>query len=121
LGEERVGVGGGGGHQVHRAEAAGVVEGDAGAIVHIKDDMIVLFGRGVVVVPFAQRFALIGGRRDEHPARHAEMDEERFAGGEIGEDVFRAAAQERTRAPVSRSAMRGGKGQRRSGRLTWRG
>jgi hypothetical protein len=32
-------------------------------------------------------------RRDDHAARHAEMDDQRLARGQIGEDVFRPAAQ----------------------------
>ncbi len=57
--QQGVAVGAGGGHQVHRAEAAGIVEGDAGAVFHIEHDMVMLFGRGMVVVPFTQRFARI--------------------------------------------------------------
>ncbi len=71
------------------------------------------FGRGWWVVELAQHRA-----RHQHAPRHAEVPQERLAGGEVGEQVFRTAAQRGDGGAVRRSAMRSGSGQRRSGRFT---
>src|SRR5690606_11434898 len=70
------------GDEVHRAEAARVVEADLGTVLENEDDMVV-------------RIARDGrGRLDQnHPPRHAEMDEESLAAVEVNEDVLGAAAE----------------------------
>ena len=70
--------------QVHRAETPCVIEGDARPAPHVQDHMVMLFRRGVVVVKFSDL-----GAGYQHPARHAQMDQKRLAGGEVGQDVFR--------------------------------
>ena len=87
-GEQRVGVEHGRRHEVDQAEAAGVVEGEAGAVVEVEDDVVVLFGRRVRVVEDADR-----GAGDEDAAGHAEVDDQRLAAVEVGEEILGAAAQ----------------------------
>ncbi len=82
--------------------------------VHGQHHMVVLLRRGMVVVELAQHRA-----RNQHPPRHAEVDQQRLARGEVGEDVLRPPPQRPH--PLRRSAARpcrSGRGQRRSGRLT---
>ena len=71
-------------HQVHRAEPAWIVEGDAGAVRHVQHDMIMLLRCRVVVHELPERVA-----RNQHASRHAQMDQQRLSAVEIGEDVFR--------------------------------
>ncbi len=87
-----------GGDQIHRAEAAGVVEGNARAGVGIKHHMVMFLGRGVGEGEAAGHVghalcASCAGRGNQHAARHAQMNDQGLAGIEIGEDVFRPAAQ----------------------------
>ena len=76
------------GHEVDEAEAAGVVEGEAGAVVEVEDDVVVLLRRRVRVVEGADR-----GAGDEDAAGHAEVDDQGLAPVEVGEEVLGAAAQ----------------------------
>jgi demethylmenaquinone methyltransferase / 2-methoxy-6-polyprenyl-1,4-benzoquinol methylase len=100
-------------HQVHRAEAAGVVERNPRAAFHVKDHMVMLLRCGVVMMELAQHHA-----RNQHSPRHAKVDQQRLARIEVGQDVLRPPRSAVIRLPVSRSAIPTGKGQRRSGRLT---
>ena len=76
--------------EVQGAEAAGVVEGDARAALDVEDDVVVLLGRRVRVVEGAE---LRPG--DEEPARHAEVQDQRLAAVEVGEQVLRAPPERR--------------------------
>ncbi len=83
LGQKGMRLGAGGVHQVHRAKAAGVVKGNPRAALHMKHDMIVLFGGGVIVDKATKRVT-----RNQHPPRHAKMDQKRLTRGQIGKDVL---------------------------------
>ncbi len=75
-------------HQIHRAKAAGVVERNPRPTTHMKNDMVML-GRGRVrLVKFTDHMP-----RDQHPARHAQVDQQCFRTVEINEDIFGSAAQ----------------------------
>jgi demethylmenaquinone methyltransferase / 2-methoxy-6-polyprenyl-1,4-benzoquinol methylase len=93
------------GHEVHRAKTAGVVEGDPGAALHVQNHMVMLLRRGVVVVELAQHRA-----GNQHPARHAKVNEQRLTPIQIGEDVFRPPPQRqdpRPGQPVGHSFRQG--------------
>ena len=68
-------------NEVHHAEAPRIVERHNRTVGELEDDVIVSVGRRGVC------------GRDAERARHAEVDEERIAGGQIEEQVFSAAAQ----------------------------
>ncbi len=80
-------------HDLHRAEPARIVEGDHRAVRHVKHDMVVrqksLDARGD-----SSRVAL-SSLLAQHAerARHAEMHQQHVAGGQIGEQIFGAAAE----------------------------
>lgn len=82
--EAGIAVEGGGGPQLHKAEAAGIIIGDAVAALHIEDDMIMFGGGGERIVELAER-----GIRDGEAARHAQMHNQNitrfeFCGEEFG-------------------------------------
>ena len=75
-------------HQVHGAEAAGIVEGDARTAFQIQHDMIVFRRCGMVMMEPA-----LLQPRNQHPPGHAKMDQQRFVGRQVDQDVFRPAPQ----------------------------
>ena len=87
-GEQAVGLERGGRPEVDGAEAAGVVQRDPGAAVEVEDQVVVLLGRRVRVVEGADL-----GAGDQDAAGHAEVDDQRLAAVEGGEQVLRAAAE----------------------------
>jgi hypothetical protein len=104
--------------QVHRSEAARVVEGDPRARLGVEHDVVVLFGRRVDVMEDA-------GRGTQGLPREMIMrpDMPRWMISVSSVDrsarmYFDRRRSRSTRAPVRRSAIRSGNGQRRSGRLT---
>lgn len=74
--------------QVHRPKSARIVEGDAGAIVHVKDNMVMFLRLRVVVHKLTQRIT-----RHGHASGHAKMNEQRLAAVQIRKDVFRPPPQ----------------------------
>jgi hypothetical protein len=83
--------------------------------LHVEHDVVVLLGRGCAWTKAPAPAA----PRDQHPPRHAQMHQQRLARVERSARMYFDRRRSRsTRAPVSRSAMRAGKGQRRSGRRT---
>ena len=86
-------------HQQHEAEAARIVEGDAGAGRHVKHDVVV---RPVVrarMVEVARRLVALPLGHPER-AGHAEMHQQHVAGGEVGEQVFRPPPEPGDAAPL---------------------
>jgi hypothetical protein len=77
-----------GGDQVHRPEAAHVVEGDPHAALDVEHHMVVLRGFGI-----GWTNSPSGLVADQHAARHAEMDHQHLAGPQIGQQILGAAAQ----------------------------
>ncbi len=98
--------------KVHRAKAAGIVEGHADATFHVDDNVIVFRGRGMGVVELAK---LVAG--DQHPPRHAEVDDQRLVTLQIGKDVLRPSPQGRDALTGQPFAILSGSGQRKSGRF----
>ena len=84
-------------HQLHRAEAARIVEGDPGAVRHVKDHMIVGGVLRLRMMIFAghARAAVMGHANvmgDAERSRHAQMHQQHIAGGEIDQEIFGTAA-----------------------------
>lgn len=75
-------------HQIHRAKAAGVIEGHARAALQIKHHMVMFRRCRMGVMERTQNRA-----GNQHPPRHAQMDQQAFPAGQIGQNVFRPAAQ----------------------------
>jgi hypothetical protein len=82
----------GAGRELHEAEAARIVEGDDGAVGHVKDDMIVGHMLDALVMVAAEFFAALAAE-DVKRAGHPEMHDQHLAGGEIGEQKLAAAAE----------------------------
>ena len=70
-GQQRMQVGGCGLQQVHCAKTARIVKGNAGAIVHVQNNMVVLLCRRMVMHKLAQRIT-----RDRHSPGHSQMDKQ---------------------------------------------
>ena len=85
-------------HEVHQAEAARVVVGDAGAVREVEDDVVVgaLAAGSAWNSPGTRVRAAL---RDEEAPAHAEMHDQHLAGREVGEEIFRPPA-ERRRPPA---------------------
>ncbi len=90
-------------HQLHGAEAARIIEGDPGAIRHVKDHVIVggvLRLRVMIFAGHARAGVVFGADvlgdanvlGDAKRSRHAQMHQQHIAGGEIDQEVFGAAA-----------------------------
>ena len=76
------------GDEQHEAETARVVIGDAGAVLHVEDDMIM---RGALVARMVEK----PRQRPVHPkgAAHAQMHDERLPGLEVRQQILRAPTQ----------------------------
>ena len=83
--------------QLHRAEAARIVEGHRLAVRHVKHHVVVRGAlRALVIVD-----AGLGVLADAERARHAEMHDQHVAGRQIGQQIFRAPAEPFDVLPVS--------------------
>ena len=104
-------------HELHRAEAARIVEAHRRARRHVEHHMVVRQVLGAVVIIRARRRPSPAVALDAERARHAEMHHQHVAGRQIGQQIFRAPAE-----PADGLALRGactksfGSGQRRSPR-----
>ncbi|CAN1723840.1 protein of unknown function [Hyphomicrobium sp. 1Nfss2.1] len=74
--------------QLHEAEAARVVVGNRGAVLHVKDDVIVCGASGPVLCVNRSALAV-----DREAAGHAEMHQQHVAARQAGQKVFAAALQ----------------------------
>ena len=107
--------------EIHRAEAARVVEDDARAIVEAEDDVVVRGELRPLVVErrHDQRLAALDAER----ARHAEVHDQRLAAVERGEQILGAPGQRhRSAAPSAarRSAAGTACADRRAASRPWR-
>jgi hypothetical protein len=86
--------------EVHEAEPARVIIGDARAVREREDDVVVRPFRarpgGIELAGFRGHPATI---RHEEAAGHAEVHDQDLAGGEVGEEVFGAASQRQDPLP----------------------
>ena len=81
-------------HQVHRAKPPGVVKGDARPARHMQNDMVMFLRRGVVMVKRADHLP-----GNQHAPRHAQMDQKRLAGGQIGQNILGPPPQQQHPGP----------------------
>ena len=93
--QQRLGIELGALNQLHRAEAARIVEGHRGAVRHVKHHMVVRGALGVLVIIDAR----LGVRADAERARHAEMHHQHLARRQIGQQIFRPPAEALDRLP----------------------
>ena len=77
-------------HELHRAEAARIVEGDGRAGRHVKHDVVVRDVLFALVIIAAE--LLVVFLKDMKRAGHAEMHDQHVAGRQIGEQIFGAPA-----------------------------
>src|SRR5262245_31154991 len=90
--QQRLAVEFGARNELHHAEAARIVEGDAHARRHVEHDVIVSgVLRAVVVV--ATRGRLAAPPRHAKRTRHSEMHHQHLVGGKIGEEILGAPAE----------------------------
>jgi hypothetical protein len=74
-------------NELHRAEAARIVEGDDGAGRHVKHHVVVGDVLGALVIIGAGRVLALLGEHVKR-ARHAQMHDQHVAGRQIGEQIF---------------------------------
>ena len=84
--------------QVHIAEAAGVVIADDRKIAHLEDDVVVLVAGAGLMGEFAEHLPVFTGvdrkqRADDEASAHAEMHSQRLSVVQLGQQIFRPAAQ----------------------------
>jgi len=95
--EMGIGVEIGFGDQIHEAEAAVIGIDDAGAILHVEDDVVMRAEAGAIarrgMMELAGRQPAARRRMDREAARHAEMDQQHLLAFEAGENVFCAAVE----------------------------
>ena len=102
--QQRLAVEFGARNELHHAEAAGVVEGDARARRHVEHHVVVRRAASSAhgnSRPASFRHAAL---RDAERARHAEMHHQHVAGRQVGEQIFGAPAE-----PLDRLALRAGR------------
>src|SRR5208337_4946924 len=87
--------------EIHKAEAARVVEGDGLSVVEMHNDVVVLRILRAFVMEFARRRRLRG--LDPERARHPKMDDQRFPAVKLEQKIFRAAGKRRN--PLSCEAL----------------